>query len=180
MNMQITKILNNNVVVVIDDQQREKVVMGRGIGFQKRAGERINSSGIEKEYALSSHELNGRLSELLSHIPLEVMATCDRIISLAQERLGKLQDSIYISLTDHCQFAIKRFQQNVLLPNPLLWDIQRLYPKEFQLGEEALTIIDKRLGVQLPKDEVGNDSNLLIVFYVQIMPDDLVMQLHRF
>ncbi|EJR7464482.1 transcriptional antiterminator BglG [Escherichia coli] len=100
MNMQITKILNNNVVVVIDDQQREKVVMGRGIGFQKRAGERINSSGIEKEYALSSHELNGRLSELLSHIPLEVMATCDRIISLAH-------------------------------------------------------IIDKRLGVQLPKDEVG-------------------------
>ena len=28
--------------------------------------------------------------------------------------------------------------------------------------------------------QVGNDSNLLIVFYVQIMPDDLVMQLHRF
>ncbi len=26
----------------------------------------------------------------------------------------------------------------------------------------------------------GNDSNLMIVFYVQIMPDDLVMQLHRF
>ncbi|ROW46188.1 hypothetical protein C3456_25905 [Escherichia coli] len=29
-------------------------------------------------------------------------------------------------------------------------------------------------------DELGNDSNLLIVFYVQIMPDDFVMQLHRF
>ncbi|WP_083615940.1 hypothetical protein [Pantoea sp. 1.19] len=26
----------------------------------------------------------------------------------------------------------------------------------------------------------GNDSNLLIVFYVQIMPDDFIMQLHRF
>ncbi len=34
-----------------------------------------------------------------------------------------------------------------------------------------LTRIDNRL---------GNDSNLLIVFYVQIMPDDFVMQLHRF
>ena len=34
----------------------------------------------------------------------------------------------------------------------------------------------------LPLGEVsaGSDSNLLIVFYVQIMPDDLVMQLHRF
>lgn len=30
------------------------------------------------------------------------------------------------------------------------------------------------------KEEAGNDSNLLIVFYVQIMPDDFVMQLHRF
>ena len=32
-----------------------------------------------------------------------------------------------------------------------------------------------------PNDWIkGNDSNLLIVFYVQIMPDDFVMQLHRF
>ncbi|WP_354142921.1 PTS transporter subunit EIIB [Escherichia coli] len=30
------------------------------------------------------------------------------------------------------------------------------------------------------KAQAGNDSNLLIVFYVQIMPDDFVMQLHRF
>ncbi len=29
-------------------------------------------------------------------------------------------------------------------------------------------------------ESAGNDSNLLIVFYVQIMPDDFVMQLHRF
>ena len=29
-------------------------------------------------------------------------------------------------------------------------------------------------------NDSGNDSNLLIVFYVQIMPDDFVMQLHRF
>ncbi|EAO5885209.1 hypothetical protein ACI5PT_004677, partial [Salmonella enterica subsp. enterica serovar Derby] len=32
----------------------------------------------------------------------------------------------------------------------------------------------------LKDNRTGNDSNLLIVFYVQIMPDDLVMQLHRF
>nr|WP_249418206.1 WGR domain-containing protein [Escherichia fergusonii] len=33
---------------------------------------------------------------------------------------------------------------------------------------------------ELMDEIVGNDSNLLIVFYVQIMPDDFVMQLHRF
>lgn len=35
------------------------------------------------------------------------------------------------------------------------------------------------VGLDVQK-ESGNDSNLLIVFYVQIMPDDFVMQLHRF
>ncbi len=29
-------------------------------------------------------------------------------------------------------------------------------------------------------EKQGNDSNLLLVFYVQIVPDDFVMQLHRF
>ncbi|STS59635.1 D-galactonate transporter [Klebsiella pneumoniae] len=38
--------------------------------------------------------------------------------------------------------------------------------------------IQEEFGIS--KAEMGNDSNLLIVFYVQIMPDDLVMQLHRF
>jgi beta-glucoside operon transcriptional antiterminator len=50
----------------------------------------------------------GRLGELLSQIPLEVMTTCDRIIDLAARRLGKLQESLYITLTDHCHFAIER------------------------------------------------------------------------
>ncbi|OCU39394.1 Uncharacterised protein [Klebsiella pneumoniae] len=50
-----------------------------------------------------------------------------------------------------------------------------------------VTGVDKELK-SLPIDKAlaflhnlkGNDSNLLIVFYVQIMPDDFVMQLHRF
>ncbi|MGC9705928.1 DUF945 family protein, partial [Escherichia coli] len=33
-------------------------------------------------------------------------------------------------------------------------------------------------GVEKFIKDFGNDSNLLIVFYVQIMPDDFVMQLH--
>ncbi len=35
-------------------------------------------------------------------------------------------------------------------------------------------------GLTDEQKKAGNDSNLLIVFYVQIMPDDFVMQLHRF
>ncbi|ENR2680836.1 TPA: hypothetical protein OBP12_004981 [Escherichia coli] len=37
-----------------------------------------------------------------------------------------------------------------------------------------------KIGINTVIRTLGSDSNLLIVFYVQIMPDDLVMQLHRF
>ncbi|UOY77679.1 hypothetical protein MWN27_25825 (plasmid) [Escherichia coli] len=62
------------------------------------------------------------------------------------------------------------------------------------INDLYLTVIYKQVGDKTQKflakfekptrDEIqqmqGNDSNLLIVFYVQIMPDDFVMQLHRF
>ncbi len=45
----------------------------------------------------------------------------------------------------------------------------------------ASAIVALLLGIEAyAAEETGNDSNLLIVFYVQIMPDDFVMQLHRF
>ncbi|CAM4433789.1 Chaperone protein HchA [Shigella boydii] len=47
------------------------------------------------------------------------------------------------------------------------------FPSEYSLSQYTSPVSDLD-GVD------GNDSNLLIVFYVQIMPDDFVMQLHRF
>ena len=153
--MQIAKVLNNNVVVVLDEHRREQVVMGRGLAFQKRVGDSLDETKIEKIFALQSDELVGRLSELLSQIPLEVMTTCDRIIERARERLGRLQESVYITLTDHCHFAIERQKKGVALRNVLLWEIRRLYPKEFALGQEARALIAQRLGVALAEDEAG-------------------------
>lgn len=111
--MQIAKILNNNVVIVLDPQGQ--VMMGRGLGFQKYPGELLDNTLIEKVFSLKDNEWVSRLSELLSCIPLEVMITCDRIITLAAAKLGKLQENLYISLTDHCFYAIERHKQGFLL-----------------------------------------------------------------
>ncbi|WP_337010763.1 BglG family transcription antiterminator LicT [Pantoea sp. AS142] len=153
--MKIAKILNNNVVMAQDEQGREQVVMGRGLAFQKRVGDSLNAALIEKVFALQSDLLVRRLEELLHQIPPEVMTTCDRIIDLATQRLGKLQDSLYITLTDHCYFAIERQNKGLAIKNVLLWDIRRLYPKEFELGQQARAIISRRLNVELAEDEAG-------------------------
>ncbi|BEA38950.1 hypothetical protein VEE08_08270 [Escherichia coli] len=48
-----------------------------------------------------------------------------------------------------------------------------------QINQMHIPLLKKR-GIIKDERDLGNDSNLLIVFYVQIMPDDFVMQLHRF
>ena len=45
---------------------------------------------------------------------------------------------------------------------------------------ELVTKIDMDIHKNKKNRYAGNDSNLLMVYYVQIMPDDFVMQLHRF
>ena len=64
---------------------------------------------------------------------------------------------------------------------------QTTLPSGLQIGTGVRPVATERLHSQgnlsqtnNSKDVAGNDSNLLIVFYVQIMPDDFVMQLHRF
>lgn len=42
--MIIDKILNNNVVVIKDKNDQEKIVMGRGIAFQKKAGDTFDDA----------------------------------------------------------------------------------------------------------------------------------------
>ena len=45
--MQIIKVINNNVISSEDDKGKEIIVMGKGIGFGKKAGEEIDETKIE-------------------------------------------------------------------------------------------------------------------------------------
>ena len=67
----------------------------------------------------------------------------------------KLNQSIYVTLTDHISFAISRCKKGIHLENALLWEIKRFYPQEFELGRYAVELVKKRLDVEMPEDEAG-------------------------
>lgn len=155
--MKIDKIINNNLIRAFDDNNKEVLVMGCGLGFKKKIGESIDKSKIEKIYSLENKNYSNKLVELLSDIPLEVIQTTNEIVSYARYSLGKkINDNIYILLTDHINFAIERINQGLEFKNPLLWEIKRFYNHEFLIGKESLQIIKKRLNVDLPEDEAGS------------------------
>lgn len=154
--MKIKKVVNNNIVISDDSSDKEVVVMGRGIGFQKKIGEVIDESMIEKVY-IDSDELSvSKLTQLLSEIPLEHIQVANEIISFAKVSLGqKLSDKIYLTLSDHINYAIERVNEGIPIKNELLWEIKRFYNHHYLIGREALSMIQNKLGVTLPEDEAG-------------------------
>ena len=153
--MEISKVLNNNVAVVIENNE-EKIVMGRGICFKKKTGDTIEPETIDKVFYLHNQEVLSRFKELVVDIPLEYLEIGEEIMDEARLSLGKaLNDNIYISMVDHIYTAVVRAKDDILVKNALLWDIQRFYKEEYQIGKKALEIIKKKTGVLLPNDEAG-------------------------
>ena len=46
----VIKALNNNMVLVRDSAGLERICQGKGIGFQKRSGDKIARSLVERSY----------------------------------------------------------------------------------------------------------------------------------
>ena len=65
-------------------------------------------------------------------MPKEYIDTSTEIIDNIKSKLDKkLNDNIYITLTDHLSFAIERKKLNQEYSNVLLWDIKRFYQQEY-------------------------------------------------
>ena len=155
-NIIIEKVINNNIISAYEKSGAEVIVMGRGSGFKKKQGEMVPADQISKIFRIKSRTLAEQFKELLANMPLERVRISDEIISHAKDHLKlKLNQSIYVTLTDHINFAIERVSQGIEPQNALLWEIKRFYPQEFQLGIYALELIHDRLGILLPEDEAG-------------------------
>lgn len=63
---------------------------------------------------------------------------------------------MYVALTDHISFAIKRHKENVHVKNPLVWEIRKYYKQEYQVALKCLDIIEEQTGVRFPEDEAAS------------------------
>lgn len=153
--MQIIKVINNNVISSEDDKGKEIVVMGKGIGFGKKAGEEIEETKIEKVFSLPD-ESTSQFMQVVKDMPYEYIRTAELVIAYARETLGyHLSKNIYVTLTDHLGYAIERKRQGIVIANELSWEMKKFYNAEFQVGLKALDIVKQELDVELPEDEAG-------------------------
>ena len=148
--MKIDKIINNNIVSAIEADGKEVVIMGRGLGFGMKPGKEIPEGKIEKVFRLDSQNSTDKFKELLANLPLEHIQASTEIINYAKSVLNRrLNQSIYITLTDHINFAIERFKERMVFTNPLLNEIKTFYKEEYLVGEYAVALIERRIGIKL-------------------------------
>lgn len=154
--MVIHKVINNNVVSILDENGNEQIVMGKGIAFQKKSGEIIDEALINKRFYLKDSKMNERFEHILKEIPMEYINLGSDIVEYARCALNKnLNDSLFISLTDHIFTTLERYKEGINLANPILWELKRYYEPEYEVGVKALEMIEERFGVKLPEDEAG-------------------------
>ncbi|SFP99404.1 transcriptional antiterminator, BglG family [Desemzia incerta] len=155
--MRVKKVFNNNVVLAETKGQSEMIVMGKGIGFQKKSGDAIEEEFIEKKFVIQEDEPAEYLKAVYQTLPVEESDAVFAIVVKAEQDLQQTFDSnVYLTLADHIHYAIQRTAEGINLKNPLAWEVRRFYRREYELGKESLAIIEKYTGTALDADEAAS------------------------
>lgn len=154
--MRVKRVINNNILCAVNEDGSEIIVTGRGIGYQRKTGERVDESRVEKVYRMVDKIKQQRLRELIEQIPLEHLELTQTLVDHIRSELRQpLNESLLITMADHISFAIRRQEQGIAFDNPLQGAVMSYYPAEYALGRWCLQEIDRRLGVALPEEEAS-------------------------
>ena len=152
----ICKVLNHNGVIAFDMQDsNEYVLLGKGVGFGRKVGERLEKPEDCTVYSLQVTSTRGSASELARSIEPEYLEMANRILNLAEKQFGTIDRNILFPMADHIAFAVKRMQKGEQISNPLTPDIQTLFNGEFKVALTLKEYLKKEKGIDVPDDEIG-------------------------
>lgn len=164
MKLKIIKIFNNNSIAALSDELGDIILTGSGIGFQKKIGDLVDESRIEKTY-IFKEKGEKRIRRGINDIEPIYYEITSLLVSKATEELEtQFYGEIFLAISDHIAFAIKRKKENIDLPNVVLSETKALYKKEYQLGLWIIKVIKEKMGIQLEDAEAGYIALHLVNF----------------
>ncbi|WP_440897456.1 BglG family transcription antiterminator LicT [Amphibacillus sp. Q70] len=153
--MKLYQVLNNNVVTSLVDG-KEIIIIGTGIGFQKKQNDIIDENKIQSKFYPANNTLAQQTIQQLEDVPEEIVDIVAKIVKKAEQDVGtELNNGIYFTLVDHISFALERYKKQKEIKNVLLWDIKRLYKKEFEIGKYGVELLNETYDVQLTEEEAA-------------------------
>ncbi|KON90169.1 transcriptional antiterminator [Sporosarcina globispora] len=152
----VKKVLNNNVLIGSHESFGEVVLIGKGIGFNRKPSQPIDSALVEKLFVLKNEKEQENYIKLMPFVDNELLEAIISSIHLIKQRANSmLNEHIHVALTDHLMFAITRLKKGMEMKNPFLIETKTLYPFEYEIAHDVVNLIGKRTGIYLPEGEIG-------------------------
>jgi transcriptional antiterminator len=152
----IDKVLNNNVLIAAHPSYEEVVLIGKGIGFNRKHGDFIETDSVEKLFVLKDEREQQNYLKLLPFIDTDLQEVIISAIELIKQRTHtQLDEHIHVALTDHLMFAINRISKGLEMSNPFLVETKTLYRHEYEIATEVVDFINEKTGISLPVGEIG-------------------------
>lgn len=169
--MIVIKALNNSAALVRNAEDKEEIVLGKGIGFGLKMGDKIDESRIKRRFVLASDKVD---FNQLKSIRADTFDLTNQVVQLVESLLDiKFSSMQYLALADHIDFAITRAKDNIdVSDNNTRWEVRNLFPKEFKVAEEVVALINKEMNIQLPASE----TVLMTYHLVNAESDDAQVQ----
>lgn len=150
----VHRVLNNNVVIAIDESGRERVLMGRGLGFQLKPHDVIDPSKVEKTFILDAGAQGERERRLLVDVPYATIEAVTRAVDEAERMLGRhLDRHLTIAVIDHVHYVLERLDQGLRIPTTSMPELRVLYPHEFAAADRMAASLAASLDRPLPPEE---------------------------
>lgn len=169
------RVYNNNVVLSENASGEEIILVGKGLAFGLNKGDLINTDKIEKKFELKK-EVNHKFQELIQDVSMEEILICDDVINYIKKISNKeIDDSIYVTLTDHIVNMIDRLRQGIDFDSAALLNIKSLYKDEYKIALGVIDILRTRLDMNIDESE----ANFIALHIVNAELNSNMMQMYE-
>lgn len=152
----VIKALNNNMVL-IKEHGVEKILLAKGIGFNKKFGDILEDNlEVDKVFSIEDKKNQENLKEVYNRVDGEFVAICEEALAEISEELGEeLNETIHIGLIDHLAIAMKRLKNKEQINNPFIVEIETLYSVEFEMAKKIVNKLQDKYEIDFPEGEIG-------------------------
>ena len=152
----VIKDLNNNMVI-IKEHGVEKILLAKGIGFNKKLGDILEDNlEVDKVFSIEDKKNQENLKEVYNRVDGEFVAICEEALAEISEELGEeLNETIHIGLIDHLDIAMKRLKNKEQINNPFIVEIETLYSVEFEMAKKIVNKLQDKYEIDFPEGEIG-------------------------
>lgn len=149
----IAQILNNNVAIVHNQDKKQKIVMGRGVAFNKHKGDIIQEKKVERVFEVRDKNTVPDLTTLLASIPLDFVTISYELIDKVQKKYHfAVEAYVYVTLTTHLFGAYQRLEKHIETEN-YLPDLSDSYQVAYEIADDIIQGFKEKLDISFPETE---------------------------